>query len=98
MSSDPIDIRYVAKLARIALADDEVERFGRELGDLLGHVNAISELDTASIPATAQVIQLRNVEREDTIGPCLDRDAALAMAPQAEGFYFRVPRIIAEET
>lgn len=98
MSSDSIDIRYVAKLARIALADDEVERFGQELGDLLGHVNAISELDTASIPATAQVVQSRNVEREDTTGPCLDRNVALAMAPQAEGVYFRVPRIIAEET
>jgi len=98
MPSTHINIRYVAKLARIALTDEEVERFGRELGDLLGHVNAISELDTASIPATAQVVKSRNVEREDTIGPCLDRAASLAMAPQAEGVYFRVPRIIAEES
>jgi aspartyl-tRNA(Asn)/glutamyl-tRNA(Gln) amidotransferase subunit C len=97
MSSERIDIRYVAKLARIALTDDEVERFGRELGDLLEHVRAISELDTASIPATAQVVELRNVARDDAIGPCLDRAAALAAAPQAEGVYFRVPRIIAEE-
>ena len=97
MSSDEIDVRYVAKLARIALTDEEVERFGRELGDLLGHINAISRLDTEKIPATAQVVVQRNVEREDTVGPALDRDATLAMAPQAEGVYFRVPRIIAEE-
>ena len=97
MSSDEIDVRYVAKLARIALTDEEAERFGRELGDLLGHINAISQLDTEKIPATAQVVVQRNVEREDTVGPSLDRNATLAMAPQAEGVYFRVPRIIAEE-
>ncbi|MBV8728098.1 MAG: Asp-tRNA(Asn)/Glu-tRNA(Gln) amidotransferase subunit GatC [Candidatus Eremiobacteraeota bacterium] len=94
--SDEIDVRYVAKLARIALTEEEVERFGRELGDLLGHINAISQLDTEKIPATAQVVVQRNVEREDAVGPSLDRDATLAMAPEAAGVYFRVPRIIAE--
>lgn len=93
-----IDIRYVAKLARIALTDDEVERFGRQLGDLLEHVNVISALETASIPATAQVVESRNVEREDTMRPSLDRATVLSMAPQAQGNYFRVPRIIAEES
>ena len=98
MSSDnKIDIRYVAKLARIALTDDEVEQFGRQLGDLLGHVDALADLDTSSIPATAQVVESRNVERADETGPTLDRATVLAMAPQAQGNYFRVPRIIAEE-
>lgn len=97
MASDQIDVRYVAKLARIALTDEEVERFGRELGDLLGHVRAIANLDTEEIPATAQVVVQRNVEREDAVGPSLDRAAILAMAPDADGMYFRVPRIIAEE-
>ena len=97
MASDEIDVRYVAKLARIALTDEEVERFGRELGDLLDHVRAISKLDTNNISATAQVVVQRNVEREDSVGPSLDRAATLAMAPDAEGAYFCVPRIIAEE-
>jgi aspartyl-tRNA(Asn)/glutamyl-tRNA(Gln) amidotransferase subunit C len=97
LSSDKIDIRYVAKLARIALTDDEVARFGEQLGDLLEHVNVLSELDTASVPATAQVVESRNVEREDTVGPCLDRETVLSMAPQRQGAFFRVPRIIAEE-
>lgn len=98
MSSDnKIDIRYVAKLARIALTDDEVERFGQQLGDLLEHVDAISKLDTASIPATAQVVESRNVERQDDVRPCLDRKTVLSMAPQAQENFFRVPRIIAEE-
>lgn len=96
MSSDKIDVRYVAKLARIALTDDEVQRFGEQLGNLLEHVNVLSELDTASVPATAQVVESRNVERPDVIGACLDRETVLSMAPQRQGAFFRVPRIIAE--
>jgi aspartyl-tRNA(Asn)/glutamyl-tRNA(Gln) amidotransferase subunit C len=87
----------VAKLARIALTDEEVTRFGAQLGDLLEHVNVLSELDTASVPATAQVVESRNVEREDVPGPSLDRETVLAMAPLRQGPFFRVPRIIAEE-
>lgn len=97
-SENKIDIRYVAKLARIALTDAEVDQFGRQLGDLLQHVDALAELDTSSIPATAQVVESRNVERDDVTGPTLDRATVLAQAPQAQGNYFRVPRIIAEES
>lgn len=96
MPPDTIDIRYVAKLARIALTDAEIETFGRQLGDLLGHVNALSELDTASVPATAQVVESRNVTRADALVPCLDRERVLAEAPQRQGDFFRVPRIIGE--
>jgi aspartyl-tRNA(Asn)/glutamyl-tRNA(Gln) amidotransferase subunit C len=96
MPDNGIDIRYVAELARIALTDDEVERFGEQLGDLLAHVNALAELDTASVPATAQVVESRNVSREDLMQPCLDREVVLAQAPQRQGGFFRVPRIIAE--
>lgn len=97
MSSEKIDIRYVAKLARIALTDDEVERFGRQLGDLLQHVDALASLDTASVPATAQVVESRNVVRDDVPGECLSRETVLSMAPRRQGAFFRVPRIIAEE-
>ncbi len=96
MPAGGFDIRYVAELARIELTDDEVERFGRQLGDLLEHVNALAELDTASVPATAQVIESRNVARDDRAVPCLDREVVLAQAPQRQGGFFRVPRIIAE--
>ena len=95
--TDAINVRYVAKLARIALTDQEVERFGAQLGDLLEHVNVLSELDTASVAATAQVVESRNVERQDEPGASLDRETVLSMAPQRQGAFFRVPRIIAEE-
>jgi aspartyl-tRNA(Asn)/glutamyl-tRNA(Gln) amidotransferase subunit C len=96
LSADRIDIRYVAKLARLALTDEEVERFGQQLGDLLSHVNALSELDVSSVPATAQVVESRNVTRDDVPQPCLDRERVLAQAPQRQGAFFRVPRILAE--
>ena len=96
LSSDKIDVRYVAKLARIALTDEEVDRFGAQLGDLLAHVNALAELDTGAVPATAQVVESRNVVRADTVRPCLDREVVLTQAPQRQGEFFRVPRIIAE--
>lgn len=96
MASDSIDIRYVAALARLALTDAEIETFGRQLGDLLGHVNRLAELDIESVPATAQVIESRNVVRADEPRPCLDRERVLAEAPQRQGAFFRVPRIITE--
>ncbi len=96
MSSEKIDVRYVAKLARLALTDDEVERFGAQLGDLLEHVNALGKLDVSHVASTAQVVESRNVEREDVVRPSLDREVVLGQAPQRQGGFFRVPRIIAE--
>lgn len=96
LSSEKIDVRYVAKLARIALTDDEVERFGAQLGDLLEHVDALSRLDVSKVDATAQVVESRNVERADARGATLDRDTVLEQAPERQGAFFRVPRIIAE--
>ena len=86
-----------AKLARLALSPDEIEAYGAQLTDFLTHVDALRELDTQDVPATAQVIHARNVGREDAVTPCLPRDEVLAGAPQAYGSYFRVPRIIGAE-
>jgi aspartyl-tRNA(Asn)/glutamyl-tRNA(Gln) amidotransferase subunit C len=96
MASDRIDVRHVARLARLALTDDEVVRYGNQLGDLLQHVDQLAELDTGAVAATAQVIAARNVMREDVLGPTLDRDVVLAGAPQPQHGFFRVPKIIAE--
>jgi aspartyl-tRNA(Asn)/glutamyl-tRNA(Gln) amidotransferase subunit C len=96
MSTDRINVPYVAQLARIALTDEEIARFEVQLGDLLEHVNALRELDTESVAATAQVVESRNVMREDALRPSLDRERVLAEAPRRQGPFFRVPRIIAE--
>lgn len=96
MANPDLDVRYVAKLARLALTDEEAQTYGSQLADILGHVDALSELDTSDVAATAQVIESRNVLRPDELRPCLSREEVLAEAPQAQGFYIRVPRIIGE--
>ena len=94
MASGDIDVAYVAKLARLALTPAEVEKFGAQLGALLEHVDALSALPVADVAATAQVIAASNVVRADVPVPSLDRETVLNGAPEREGVYFRVPRII----
>jgi len=96
MAAPEFDVRYVAKLARIALTEDELQTYGVQLADIMGHVAALNELDTSDVAATAQVIESRNVSRNDTVAPCLSRDEALAEAPRTQTGYIRVPRIIGE--
>jgi len=95
MASDRIDVRHVAKLARLALTDDEVTLYGAQLESLMVHVAEMKNLDTDSVTATAQVIESRNVTRADEVRPSLDRTEVLRQAPQAQAGYFRVPKIIA---
>ena len=97
MASADIDVAYVAKLARIALSPDETRRFGAQLGSLLEHVASLAQLPVDGVAATAQVVPSSNVMRDDVVRPSLDREVVLALAPERQGAYFRVPRIIAEE-
>jgi aspartyl-tRNA(Asn)/glutamyl-tRNA(Gln) amidotransferase subunit C len=99
MPSDRIDIRHVATLARLALTEDEVATYGAQLGNLMTHVDALANLELAEVPATAQVVPSRNVQRLDAIRPetRLSREEALLNAPDQVAGYVRVPRIIGEE-
>ena len=100
MPTDRIDIRHVARLARLALTDEEIATFGPQLGSLMTHVDALTKLDTENVAATAQVVPSRNVQRDDAIRReiILPRELALQNAPDPSGGYFRVPRVIAEES
>ena len=97
MSSDRIDVRHVAKLARLALTEAQVVEYGAQLAGLLTFVDELRELDTEHIGATAQVVESRNVVRPDEVTSCLARDEVMAQAPQAQNGFFRVPKIIAAE-
>jgi aspartyl-tRNA(Asn)/glutamyl-tRNA(Gln) amidotransferase subunit C len=90
------DAEYVARLARLALTDTELDRYAEQLADVLEHAAAVSALDTEGVPPTAHPLPLRNVLREDREAPCLDRDVVLEAAPAAEDGRFRVPRILGE--
>jgi len=93
---DQIDVPYVAKLARLALTPAEIERFGAQLGALLEHVETLQKLPIEDVAATAQVIPSVNVMRDDVAQPSLPREIVLDAAPQRQGSYFRVPRILGE--
>ena len=88
------DVVHVAKLARLALTDDEIARTTAQLGDMLEHFADIDELDLAAVAPMTQPYPLRNVLRDDVVQPGLDRDEVLAAAPDAVEGRFRVPPII----
>jgi aspartyl-tRNA(Asn)/glutamyl-tRNA(Gln) amidotransferase subunit C len=97
--ADPIsraDVEHVAKLARLALTDAEIEDLTAELGSILGHADDIEALALDDVPPTAHPLPLENVLRADDVRPTLDRDEVLAQAPAAEDGRFRVPRILGE--
>jgi aspartyl-tRNA(Asn)/glutamyl-tRNA(Gln) amidotransferase subunit C len=91
------DVEHVAKLARLALSDAEIDQFTVQLGAVLEHFASVAALDTSDVPPTSHPIPLSNVLRPDEPRPGLERDVVLDMAPAAEGGRFRVPRILAEE-
>jgi aspartyl-tRNA(Asn)/glutamyl-tRNA(Gln) amidotransferase subunit C len=88
------DVEHVAKLARLALTDEEKKTFRRQLSDVLEHARIISEVDTSDVPPTSHTLPLVNVFREDRVGPSLPPDEVTGNAPWAENGSFRVPRIV----
>ena len=89
------DVRRIAELARLALTDEEVDLFTRQLGDILNYVEQIRALDTTGVAPTSQVLN-RPVERDDELQPSLSRADLLRNAPDAamEAGLFKVPRVI----
>lgn len=87
------DVRYVARLARLHLQDDEAQRMTGELAKIIGHVAKIAELDLADVRPMAHVLDVVNVERTDKPRPSLARESALRNAPAVADDGFRVPRM-----
>ena len=88
------DVEHVARLARLALNDDELERMREQLNAILGYIEKVRELDVTNVAPTSHAVPLVNVMREDEVVPCVATDAMLANAPDRVGELFRVPRII----
>lgn len=87
----------VARLARLDITPDELERWTPQLEGVLEHFADIDALDLAGVEAMTQPYPLVNVLRDDVVRPCLDRDEVLAAAPAAEDGRFRVPPILGGE-
>lgn len=104
------DVSYVADLANLELSEDERSRLVRDLNSILGHVDSLNELDTANVPPMAQVSDRYGVDETKTgserfayasrddvkegLRKSFTTDVALANAPDADGTFFKVPKVI----
>jgi aspartyl-tRNA(Asn)/glutamyl-tRNA(Gln) amidotransferase subunit C len=88
---DREQVLHVARLARLKLTDEEIERMAGELSGILEHVDRISELDLEDVEPTSHVIALENVLRPDEPRPSWSRDEVLEQAPDPASGSFRVP-------
>ncbi|MGZ4194383.1 MAG: Asp-tRNA(Asn)/Glu-tRNA(Gln) amidotransferase subunit GatC [Solirubrobacteraceae bacterium] len=84
-------VLHVARLARLGLTEEEVQRMGVELSKVLDHVARIRELDLEGVPPTSHAVEVAGVMRPDEPEPCLDRDIVLAAAPEPVDGGFGVP-------
>jgi aspartyl-tRNA(Asn)/glutamyl-tRNA(Gln) amidotransferase subunit C len=94
MASSDFNIKYVAQLARIALTPDEETKLAAQLGNIIGYIEKLRELDVSNVEPTAHAIPLINVTRADKTGECLSHDEALRNAPAKANGLFIVPKIV----
>jgi aspartyl-tRNA(Asn)/glutamyl-tRNA(Gln) amidotransferase subunit C len=85
------EVLHVARLARLDLTEEEIERFGRQLDAILDAVGKVAELDLTDVEPTAHPLELVNVWGEDEPRPSLPLDEVFANAPDRDGNFFRVP-------
>ena len=88
------EVEHVARLARLDLSEEEIDRMTGQLDAILGYVAQLEDLDTTDIVPTAHAVPVDNVFRDDIVSPSLPRDRALQNAPAAADGCFRVPRVI----
>ena len=91
------EVAHLARLARLAVSEDELDLFAGQLDVILGAVARVGEVAAADIPPTTHAVPMSNVLRRDEVTPSLPRDAVLACAPAVEDEKFRVPRILTED-
>ena len=94
MQANRIDVGYVAELARLELSDEERAVFQRQLEDIVGYVEKISEVDVSGVEPMMHGRTLVNAFREDVVGESLPAEAALANAPARVGDEFLLPKIV----
>ena len=94
------EVEYVAALANLELTDSERLRMEKDLNAILDYIDQLSELDTSNLRPMAQVAQIASdgvpteALRPDELRECLPRELAMKNAPQSDGMFFRVPKVI----
>jgi aspartyl-tRNA(Asn)/glutamyl-tRNA(Gln) amidotransferase subunit C len=88
------EVLHIARLARVALTEEEIARMSEQLSKLLDHFEVLQKVDTTDVPPTAQSVDLESVMRGEEVKPSLPADDVLANAPRREGEYFRVRPVL----
>ena len=88
------EVLHIALLARLGLAETDVDRFGEQLSNILEQFEALQQVDTTDVPPTAQSIPLQNVMRDDEVAPSLPQSQVLGNAPRQEEDFFRVRAVL----
>ena len=91
-------VRHIAVLSRLDLTDEEVAKFSSELSAIVDYVDQLNELDTGDVPPTAHVLPVHNVFRADEPMPSPGPDTLLANAPQRQDTFFRVPKVLDQDS
>ena len=94
MASAELNVKYVAHLARLALTPEEEKQIGAQLGNILGHIEKLREVDVSGVEPTAHAVPMVNVMRLDETRPSLSHEDALRNAPKKSGGLFIVPKIV----
>jgi aspartyl-tRNA(Asn)/glutamyl-tRNA(Gln) amidotransferase subunit C len=89
-----MDVAYVARLARIALSEEEIARLGKQLNDILEYIGKLNEINTQTAEPMCHVLPIENVYREDEVRPSLPIEETLKNAPSRKDNFFRVPKVI----
>lgn len=92
----PEQVRHIGRLARIELTDDQAAAFGRQLADIVGYFDKLKELDTDGVEPMVHATEALNVLAPDVAEPSLQAAEALANAPDRDGDYFKVPKVIGD--
>jgi aspartyl-tRNA(Asn)/glutamyl-tRNA(Gln) amidotransferase subunit C len=95
---DAEQVRKVARLARLELTEAEIDEFTGQLGAILAYVEKMNELDTQAVEPLAHCLPITNVFRADEVGESLGPDKTLANAPQRDGSFFKVPKILEDSS
>ena len=91
------DVKHVAKLARLSLAPDKLEKFAGQLESILHYVEKINQVDTTGVEPMAHALPVKNVLRDDVPEPGLPIDKVLQNAPETDDRFFKVPKVIGGE-
>ena len=88
------EVLHIARLARVGITEEEIDKFSRQLSDILENFEVLSQVDTDGIPPTAQPNMLHTIIKEDRANPSLGREQALANAPAREGEVFKIRPVL----